>query len=129
MKLAWSCMRKNWAFRSGLALIPACGVAYIAGVPIVLALLVVAAMGCLLAGLFKYAISDTGVLDLFFLTIAAAFLSLVAGRGLFSAVEAIAGDNSGDRAVGSIALCFLAGDAAAFIYGVVRRIRSRRPAR
>jgi len=122
-------MRKNWPFRAGLALIPACGLAYIAGLPPVLAILSVGAMGCLVVGLFGYALSPTGALDLFFLAVATAFLLLVAGRALIAAIEGIATDASaGGGAVGVILFALVA-SFAAFVYGIVRRIRNRRPAR
>lgn len=119
-------MRPNWIFRFGLALFAAVGLVFFTGSPVALGIVSIACIGCLLAGLFRYAISDLGVVQLVFYTLLTAFLTVVAGRALFTAVESLTRDTSADAYVGYLILTAWFGALGALTYGIIRRVRRQR---
>src|SRR5438067_2488039 len=97
-------MRPNWTFRVGVALFVAVGLVFTTGSPVALCVVGVACICCLLGGLFRYAVSDLGVVELVLYTLLTAFLTVVAGRALFAAVESLTRDPSADPSVGYLIL-------------------------
>ena len=118
-------MRKNWAFRVGLALFLAQALVFPLGSPLVLGSVSVLCIGCLLAGLFFSAVSDCGIVELVVRAVVTAFLVLVAGRALFLVVESLTHDVSGDVYVGYAVGAALVLILAALIYGIVYQTRRR----
>ena len=116
-------MQKNWSFRVGVALFFAQGLALMSGVPVVLGLVSVMCIACLLAGLFRYAISEVGIVELVIYTVVTAFLILIAGRALFLFVESLTYDTSADVYVGYVLFTAWPAALVALIYGIIRRVR------
>ena len=116
-------MQKNWSFRVGLALFVAQGFALMSGVPVVLGFVSIACIACLLAGLFRYAISDLGIVQLVIYTVVTAFFILIAGRALFLVVESLTYDTSADVYVGYVIFTAWPLALIALIYGIIRRVR------
>lgn len=121
-------MRKNWPFRVGLALFLAQGLVVMTGQPILLGLTSLSCLGCLLVGLFSYANSDLRVALLVAYTVLTAFLTAIAGRALFLAVESLTYDTSADSHVAYLVLATWSGAAGALIYGIIRRLKNRKSA-
>jgi hypothetical protein len=118
-------MRPNWTFRVGVVLFVAVGLVFTTGSPVALCIVGVACIGCLLAGLFRYAVSDLGVVQLVLYTLLTAFLTVIAGRALFAAMESLTRDTSADPCVGYLILAAWIGALAALTYGITRRVRER----
>ena len=119
-------MRENWTFRVGVVLFVGIGLMFTSGgSPIALGLVSIACIGCLLVGLFRYAMSDLGIVQLVLYTLATAFLILLAGRALFAVVESLTRDTSADVYVDHLVLTAWTAALAALIYGIIRRIRKR----
>jgi len=118
-------VRKNWAFRIGLALFLAQALVFPFGSPIALGSVSILCLGFLLGGLFLFAISDCGIIELVICAVVTAFLTLVSGRALFLVMESLTHDSSGDAYVGYIVGAALALTLAALIYGIVHQIRRR----
>ena len=119
-------MPRNWTFRAGVALFLAIGLVFKnGGSPIALGIVSIACIGCLLVGLFRYAMSDLGIVQLVVYTLATAFLILLGGRALFAVVESLTHDTSADVYVDHLILTAWTAALAALIYGIIRRIRKR----
>jgi hypothetical protein len=118
-------MRPNWTFRVGVALFVAVGLAFTTGSPIALCLVGVACIGCLVAGLFRYAVSEVGTVQLVLFSLLTAFLTVIAGRALFSAVESLTRDTSVDAYVGYLIVAAWIAALGALSYGIIRRVKKR----
>ena len=118
-------MRPNWTFRVGVALFVAVGLVFTTGSPVALCIVGVACIGCLLAGLFRYAVSDLGVVQLVLYTLLTALLTVIAGRALFAAVESLTRDTSADVYVGYLILAAWIATLGVLSYGIIRRVRNR----
>lgn len=121
-------MRRNWSFGAGVALFVAQGLAVPTGSPFIIGSAGIACIACLLAGFFRYAMSEIGITRLLLYAAATAILILMAGRLLFLAVEGLTYDTSADVYVGYVVLGAWAGTIAVLIYGIIHRIRSPRGA-
>jgi len=119
-------MRKNWAFRNGLMLFLAQAIVFPIGSPIALGVVSILCLGFLLGGLFFFAVSECGVIELVIRAVITVFLIFVTGRALFLVVESLTHDLSGDIYVGYIVGVALALSLAALIYGIFYQIRRRR---
>ena len=113
--------RKNWVFRAGVFLLFSMGLVFPTGSPIALGLVSVACISCLVAGLFKYAGSDLGVIRLLGYAFTTVFLVCFPVRALFLVVESLTYDTSADVHAGNVALTALSSILVALIYGIVRR--------
>jgi hypothetical protein len=118
-------MRSNWSFRVGVALFVVGGFVFMSGSPVALGMVGVACIGFLLAGLFRYAISELGVVHLVLYTLLTALLILIAGRALFVVVESLTRDTSADIYAGYVILSAWLAALAALVYGIIRRVRKR----
>jgi hypothetical protein len=121
-------MRSNWSFRIGVALFVVGGFVFMSGSPVALGMIGVACIAFLLAGLFRYAISELGVVQLVLYTLLTAFMILLAGRGLFVVVESLTRDASADIYAAYVILSAWLAALTAFIHGIIRRVRKRRTA-
>jgi hypothetical protein len=118
-------MRPNWTFRVGIALFVAVGLAFMAGSPVALCIVGVACICCLVAGLFRYSVSNLGVVQLVLYTLLTAFLTVVAGRALFAAVESLTRDTSADVYVAYMIIAAWIAALGALSYGIILRVGKR----
>ena len=116
-------MEKNWSFRVGLVLFVAQALALMSGVPVVLGFVSIACMACLVAGLFRYARSEIGSIQLVMYALVSAFFILISGRALFLGVESLTYDTSADVYVVCVLAAALPLTFVALIYGIIRRVR------
>ena len=119
-------MKSNWIYRIGVTLFFGLGLAFMSGSLAALGVVAVSCIGCLLAGYFRYAVSNLSIIQLFIYAILTVFLIGIAGRALFVVVESLMRDTSADVYVGRIIFVSWLSVLAALGYGMVNRVRMHR---